>query len=504
MNEQVLVFAYVPESGASRVSVFQRELEKSIGARIDRIVCLVRPVHREQAERELQELPGNPDGRPACEVLEAALSPDMVHSIGWDILQDVLVSYLERNKGDTFHVDAAVENPVLHSILVMLQYAGRFPQPTNLWVRGSGPGSPVRYRILKLPVESLDLRLRKSSGPFVQARYDRDRIVSESLRRSLDTIFTASRIPSIPILLLGEKGTGKTRLVEGLLGGVKGKPVQTVLCGSLQPELAMSTLFGHVRGAFTGADRDAPGLIGESNGGLLFFDEVQDLPRTVQRMLVRFLQDPEHVYRPVGSSGRELKADVDLVFASHKSEEELSRLLDPDLHDRISLVTVEIPPLRELREDLPELWRQVWQEHVRLDGLSLDPGHPGLRDFFRSYPFPGNLRDLIGLALWIQILYLQSRDIEDALAGAIRRFGSRDAPPAPAGPAAPSKPWEDNQRPLRSRIQEFRKAAVREAFDLYGSYAATARALQVDEKTIRNALEAEGNPETVSQAGQMS
>lgn len=495
MNEQVLVFAYTPELGPSRVNDFKRELEKTIGSRMDRVVCLARPEHKEQAEKELRKLPAMADGQPACEVLEAALSQDMVHSIGWDILQDVLVTYLERNKGDTFHIDAAVENPVLHSILVMLQYAGRLPQPTNLWVRGSGPGGPVRYRILKLPVESLDLRLRKSSGPFVKARYDRDRIVSEPLRRALDTIFTASRIPSIPILLLGEKGTGKTRLVEGLLGGVKGKPVHTVLCGSLQPELAMSTLFGHVRGAFTGADRDAPGLIGESNGGVLFFDEVQDLPRTVQRMLVRFLQDPEHVYRPVGSSGRELKADVDLVFASHKTEEELSRLLDPDLNDRISLVTVEIPPLRDLREDLPELWRQVWQEHVRLEGLTLDPGHPGLRDFFSSYPFPGNLRDLISLALWIQILFLQSRDIEDALAGAIRRFGSFQSPGKAKELSPPQKPWEDSHLPLRSRIHEFRKAAVRDAVDSLGSYAAAARALQVDEKTIRNAMEPEENPQ---------
>lgn len=500
MNEQVLVSVYTPEMGASQIILFQRELEKAIGGKIDRVVCLARPEHRERAERELRDLPGKAGGL-ACEMLEAALSPDMVHSIGWDILQATLVPYLERNKGDTFHVDAAVENPVLHSVLVMLQYAGRLPQPTNLWVRGTGPGGPVRYRVLKLPVESLDLRLRKSSGPFVQARYDRERIVSEPLRRALDTIFTASRIPAIPILLLGEKGTGKTRLVEGLLGGVKGKPVHTILCGSLQPELAMSTLFGHVRGAFTGADRDTPGLIGESSGGVLFFDEVQDLPRTVQRMLVRFLQDPEHVYRPVGSSGRELKADVDLVFASHKTEEELSLLLDPDLHDRISLVTVEIPPLRELRDDLPELWRQVWQEHVRLEGLALDPGHPGLGDFFRTYPFPGNLRDLISLALWIQILYLQSKDIEDALAGAVRRFRAKLSPAGTTDESPSPKPWEERQRPLRARIHEFRKAAVREAVGIHGSYAAAARALQVDEKTIRNALESEQNPGNGAETG---
>lgn len=500
MNKQVLVSVYTPELGASQIQIFQRELEKAIGGKIDKVVCLSRPEHRDQAQRELLELPCKHD-KPSSEVLEAALYPDMVHSVVWEILQATLVPYLEGNKGDTFHIDAAMENPVLHAILVMLQYAGRLPQPTNLWVRGLGPGGLVRYRILRLPVESLDLRLRKSSGPFVQARYDRDRVVSEPLRRTLDTIFTASRIPAIPILLLGEKGTGKTRLVEGLLGGIKGKPVHTVLCGSLQPELAMSTLFGHVRGAFTGADRDAPGLIGESNGGVLFFDEVQDLPRTVQRMLVRFLQDPEHVYRPVGASGRELKADVDLVFASHKTEEELSLLLDPDLHDRISLVSVEIPPLRDLRDDLPELWRQVWQEHVRLEGLEPDPGHLGLRDFFRSYSFPGNLRDLISLALWIQILYLQSNDIEDALAGAIQRFGARPTRGDGTEEPTPSRPWEERQRPLRARIQEFRKAAVLEAVGTHGSYAAAARALQVDEKTIRNTLGAEYCPKCDSESG---
>jgi len=395
-----------------------------------------------------------------------------------------------------------VEQPVLHATWTMLMYAGQLPQPSNLWVRSGGPAGALRYRLLKLPLESLNLRLRKSSGASVKARFEPERLSSEPLRRCLDVIMTASRIKTIPILLLGEKGTGKTRLVEGFLGGVKDKPVHTVLCGALQPELAMSSLFGHVKGAFTGADRDSPGLIGEASGGILFFDEVQDLPRTVQRMLVRFLQDPDHVYRPVGSSGRELKADVDLVFASHKTDEELSGLIDPDLHDRISLVSVEIPPLRELREDLPELWRQVWNEHGKLEELSIDPAHPALVDFFGTWLFPGNLRDLISLALWIQIHWLQSKNVDDALAGAIRHL-ARARSPGGADPApVPARPWEDGSFPLKQRVSSFKREIVRDALARNGNFAAAARELKVDEKTVRNVLETDNFPDPEGEGGQ--
>ena len=98
--------------------------------------------------------------------------------------------------------------------------------------------------LLQLPVESLNLRSRKTEGGFRKAIYHCEKIKSPILRASLDLIVTASRIPSLPLLLLGEKGTGKTRLVESVLGSVRGRDVHTILCGSLQPGLAMSQLFG--------------------------------------------------------------------------------------------------------------------------------------------------------------------------------------------------------------------------------------------------------------------
>jgi DNA-binding NtrC family response regulator len=248
----------------------------------------------------------------------------------------------------------------------------------------------------------------------------------------------------------------------------------------------MSQLFGHVKGAFTGADKDAPGLIGEAGGGILFFDEIQDLPRTVQRMLVRFLQDPDHLYRRVGASGREFKADVELVFASHKTPEELSALLDPDLYDRISLVTVWIPSLREFREDLPEIWQQVWLEHGRIADVVVDPQHHALLSWFDSYDFPGNLRDLISLALWIQVYFLQFHSNDAAILEAIKRTGYS---PCSEGPETDKKArCQDAGLPLKERISLFRRGIVREAVRANGSFSSAARALQVDEKTVRNIM----------------
>jgi DNA-binding NtrC family response regulator len=423
-----------------------------------------------------------------CEVVfvELAFSLETQHRQLWDSLIVDVLPQLEKRKGNTFHIDSSSAGLIAHAVWVMLLYAGQLTQPVNIWTRSTAPSGAVRFVLLQLPLESLNLKLRKIEGDSRKAIYQREKIQSPVLRASLDLIVTASRIPSLPLLLLGEKGTGKTRLVESVLGAVRGRTVHTILCGSLQTELAMSQLFGHVKGAFTGADKDAPGLIGEASGGILFFDEIQDLPRTVQRMLVRFLQDPDHLYRRVGSSGKESKADVELIFASHKNAGELSSLLDPDLYDRISLVTVWIPSLREFREDLPEIWRQVWLEHGRIADIVVDPRHHALLSWFASFDFPGNLRDLISMALWIQVYYLQFQSIDAAILEAIRRtghsFGTVDLE------ESLKLDYMNTDLPLKQRISLFRKSLVREAMSKYGTSSSTARALRVDEKTIRNIM----------------
>lgn len=122
-----------------------------------------------------------------------------------------------------------------------------------------------------------------------------------------------------------------------------------------------SMLFGHVKGAFTGAEKDRNGLLKEANGKVLLLDEIQDLPTSVQRKLVRVLQDNHHSFRPVGSDTEEA-SDFELVCASNKSLEQLATILDADFFDRVSMLTITIPPLRACREDILSDWQRIWQE----------------------------------------------------------------------------------------------------------------------------------------------
>ena len=161
-------------------------------------------------------------------------------------------------------------------------------------------------------------------------------------------------------------------------------------------------------------------------------------------------------------------------------------MLDSDLYDRISLVTVWIPSLREFREDLPGIWRQVWLEHGRIADVVVDPEHHALLSWFASYGFPGNLRDLISLALWIQVYFLQYQSNDAAIPEAIKRTGCSLCM------AKPETDKKDQLRdaglPLKERIRLFRKRIVTESVSLNGSFSSAARVLQVDEKTIRNIM----------------
>lgn len=493
-NKQLAICFLGSEQDPERIEAFVSELERVVEAPVAEAFCFIARGRAAPFPDRLERRGSYGKGKILCRAIELSSSFDSPHHDLWDLIDREVLPVLTGLRGNTLHIDAYVTEAHLHAVLVMMQYAGRFLNPAILWYQAKTPSGIHRLTSIKLPIRSLDLRIRKDKGFSRKAVYDLASVRSEALRTCLNLLVSAARIPGLPILLLGEKGTGKTRLIESVYAAVKDKQVQTILCGSLQPELAMSTLFGYSKGAFTGADRDSKGLIGEAAGGIVFFDEVQDLPRPVQRMLVRFLQDPEHLYRPLGSSSREFKADVEVVFASHKSEAELVDLIDPDLFDRINMVKVRVPPLRSIREDVSELWRQVWTEHSRLDDESLDPDHPVLQRWFEEYDFPGNLRSLVSLALWYQVCFIQTNDRDAALAEALLNFedsSSRESS-SPIGNTkilvqAPHR-RDDEEIPFHDRIKKYKKEIVQQALKQHGNYSAAARALSVDEKTIRNII----------------
>ncbi|HEX8916327.1 MAG TPA: sigma-54 dependent transcriptional regulator, partial [Humisphaera sp.] len=197
------------------------------------------------------------------------------------------------------------------------------------------------------------------------------------------------------VLIRGESGTGKGVLARAVHGwsGRAGKPFGVVACPSLSAELLESELFGHVRGAFTGAVRDNPGRIAATAGGTLFLDEVGDLPPRLQPKLLRFVQDRE--YERVGDHATR-RADVRIVAATNVDLEQAVRdgRFREDLLYRLNVVQVTLPPLRERAEDVVPLAERLlaWFGRKRPGGPpALDPA---AAEALRAYAWPGNVREL--------------------------------------------------------------------------------------------------------------
>jgi DNA-binding NtrC family response regulator len=190
-----------------------------------------------------------------------------------------------------------------------------------------------------------------------------------------------------PVLLLGESGTGKEVTARALHDQNPRGAFVPIDCGSLVGPLMESELFGHVRGAFTGATDNKRGLIELANGGTAFFDEIGDLPLDLQVKLLRLLQERE--YRPVGALNRQ-KVNLRVIAATHR---DLKKAVDTgtfrqDLFYRLNVITIRIPPLRERREDIPELAHEFLARHGHYE-IPVD-----VMSALTEHDWPGNVREL--------------------------------------------------------------------------------------------------------------
>ena len=250
---------------------------------------------------------------------------------------------------------------------------------------------------------------------------------------------------NIPVLIEGESGVGKELIARAIQGGSdrKGKPFITVNCGALPENLVESILFGHEKGAFTGATEKHVGKFAEANGGTLFLDEVGELPLETQVKLLRALQEGE--IDPVGSK-RPVKVDIRLISATNKDLIELVKngQFREDLYYRLNVFPISVPPLRARADDIPELARRFSVRFSAEEGRKLRGVSQEALALLSGYSWPGNVRQLEN-AIFRAVVMAEADELTVAefpqIAAQVDGFGVRipPAPPTNAHSASPQK-----------------------------------------------------------------
>jgi DNA-binding NtrC family response regulator len=276
-------------------------------------------------------------------------------------------------------------------------------------------------------LEAADLRDSVDTlGRIIQTRYGFEGVISRSphMRAVMDRAQAAARSDT-PVLVLGETGTGKELIARAIhFNSRRAKRAFVPLnCAALPRDLVESELFGHRRGAFSGASTDHPGLFVAAHGGSLFLDEIGELPLEVQAKLLRVLQDGD--VRPVGGL-ESRRVDVRIIAASNRSLVAMrDEHMRQDLFFRLSVLVIEIPPLRVRREDLP-LLVNYFLSGIRERGVhAVHRIEPAALDMLSRYPFPGNIRELENMLEGISLTLPADRDVinADDVRGWLRRRG---------------------------------------------------------------------------------
>ena len=245
----------------------------------------------------------------------------------------------------------------------------------------------LQYRMEKQEVEK---NLKK-------APLDRSGIIGDSVRlKECLNLVTQSANSDASVFIYGETGTGKELFARAIHinSARRHEPFVVVDCTSLPENLVESLLFGHKKGVFTGADQAREGLILQANKGTLFLDEIGELPLTLQKSFLRVLQ--EHRFRPLGSQ-RECSSEFRLIAATNRDLDAMVRegRFRSDLLYRIKSIIMELPPLRERKDDITALARHYIDHFCERYQLTDKDFSPDFIEVLTLYPWPGNIRELV-------------------------------------------------------------------------------------------------------------
>jgi DNA-binding NtrC family response regulator len=297
---------------------------------------------------------------------------------------------------------------------------------------------------------------------------------------------------AVSVLIVGESGTGKELVARALhrAGPRRTGPFVAINCGAIPEGLIDSELFGHSKGAFTGATQARPGVFVEAHGGTLFLDEIGEMPLAIQPRLLRALQDGE--IRAVGASGiREV--DVRVIAATHvdlQAAVEAGRFRQ-DLYYRLNVVTLALPPLRERLDDLPILVAHFLKKHGGPMPLTLSPT---VLETMAAYPWPGNIRELENAVLHAIALAREGALEVDSLPPRVRE---RFAPPLSVATSAGVEPCIEDGVTLteakRRAAHDFERRYLDKVLArARGSVSEAARLAGLDRTNFRRLLQRHG------------
>ena len=312
--------------------------------------------------------------------------------------------------------------------------------------------------------------------------------LAQALRRTIELIAPQ---PTLSVLLCGESGTGKEVVARAIhaLSPLKDGPFVAVDCGALPEQLLESHLFGHQKGAFTGADRARPGLFQMANGGTLFLDELGNLPLSLQAKLLRALQ--ERAVMPVGGS-EPVPFNARLVCATNSdlATEVRSGRFRTDLYHRVAEFVVELLPLRDRPDDIVHFARLFLVESNQQLGRQVRGFTPAAEEMLRRQPWLGNLRELRNV-LRRMVLLASSHELDAAdLAASMPAANTALSAPSPDVADASDLPLAERLRAATDELECQILTATLAACG--GNKAAAARTLRIDYTTLHRKLKRHG------------
>ena len=349
------------------------------------------------------------DDEMTCAMLKS-MAADMGHEADFSMTLDDGLRGVEREEHDLVFLDVMLPDGNGLEALPRIKQAPGAPEVIIITAVGDADGAELSinsgawdYVQKPLSMPAIKLSLNRALE-YRESKRKRSRAVvlkrkgiigsSRELESSLAQLAEAASA-DVAVLITGQTGTGKELFARALHDNSSraGGPFVIVDCASLPPTLAESVLFGHKRGAFTGADRDRTGLFTQAHGGTVFLDEIGDLPADAQRVLLRTLQ--ERRFRPVGAQ-KEIHSDFRLVAATNRN---LDRMVESgefreDLLYRLKGFIIHLPGLKKRIEDLRELVMHFMVQICEQAGMPPKVVTQEFMTYLTSHSWPGNIREL--------------------------------------------------------------------------------------------------------------